>query len=523
MKTRQRLAGGVALLTIVLGYGLTGAGRVPAQGLPAPPDGDSQAAKKHYTNNSTFKLPVQIEPAERARLQEVRLYVKHGAAEWKLQDTAVPSQQFFYYKAPDEGEYAFSLVTVDRAGRANPPDVRREPPMLVVTVDRQPPAVEVEVTTRPLGDRLVHCTVTDANPDYKALQASYQRPDKSWQPLEALPGAPGDFRVPGGEPMTGALRITATDMAKNTTTRELNLADLQGKQTASAGPDLPAQRGGPPLPAEKNPVPALPPAPMAARAPGAPEPLPHAAAPAAVERAAFSAPPGAPAGAERMSFTGPANPTAASRSPSRQLLNTTRAALDYRLDQVGPSGVSKVEVYVTTDEGKTWQRLCEDPDRRSPAEMTLPGEGLFGVRLVVTNGNGFGGTPPARGDAPTCWIEVDQTPPHVQLREVDPVVKEGALEVRWTATDKNLGPEPVALYYAAKREGPWVPIVRGLRNDGLYRWSFPRDVGGQFFLRLEVVDQAGNIARSEPSNPVVLDMTEPHASVVAVTGVSARP
>ena len=56
--------------------------------------------------------------------------------------------------------------------------------------------------------------------------------------------------------------------------------------------------------------------------------------------------------------------------------------------------MGKVEVYLTGDGGLNWQRLQEDPDRRSPAEIDLPGEGLFGIRLVITNGNGFGGTPP---------------------------------------------------------------------------------------------------------------------------------
>src|SRR5262249_22782076 len=154
-------------------------------------------------------------------------------------------------------------------------------------------------------------------------------------------------------------------------------------------------------------------------------------------------------------------------------INTTRATIEYRLDQVGPSGVSKVEVWVTPDEGKTWQRLCEDPDRRSPADIDLPGEGLFGVRLVVTNGNGFGGTPPVPGDVPTCWVEVDQTAPHARLQEIDPVTRGGVLDIRWTATDKNLGPESVHLYYATRREGPWLPIARGLRNDGVYHWTFP--------------------------------------------------
>ncbi|HWY88894.1 MAG TPA: hypothetical protein VNX28_19430, partial [Gemmataceae bacterium] len=205
----------------------------------------------------------------------------------------------------------------------------------------------------------------------------------------------------------------------------------------------------------------------------------------------------------------------------RQILNTTHATIDYRIDQVGPSGVGRVEVYLTGDQGQNWQRLGEDPDRRSPAEIELPGEGLFGIRLVITNGNGFGGTPPARGDAPTCWIEVDTTVPFVQLRPIEPI-QNGCIEVRWTASDKNLPAEPITLLYRTRPDGPWQPIARNVKNDGLYRWNFPRDQGSQFFVRIEVADLAGNTAHAETPSAIVLDLTEPHASVVGVTGMSPR-
>ncbi len=55
---------------------------------------------------------------------------------------------------------------------------------------------------------------------------------------------------------------------------------------------------------------------------------------------------------------------------------------------------------MTPDQGQTWHRLGEDLDKRSPADINLPGDGVFGIRIVITNGNGFGGRPPVRGDAP---------------------------------------------------------------------------------------------------------------------------
>ena len=161
--------------------------------------------------------------------------------------------------------------------------------------------------------------------------------------------------------------------------------------------------------------------------------------------------------------------------------------------------------------------------RTSPAEINLPGEGVYGIRLIVTNGNGFGGTPPKKGDAPNSFIEVDTTPPFVQLKDIEPNSRDGCLEIRWKATDRNLGAEPVSLYYRIRHDAPWVPIVKHIRNEGVHMWSFPRDCGNRFFVKIEVSDQAGNIGHVECPNPVVLDMTEPRASVVAISGIMVRP
>jgi hypothetical protein len=94
------------------------------------------------------------------------------------------------------------------------------------------------------------------------------------------------------------------------------------------------------------------------------------------------------------------------------------------------------------------------------------------------------------------------------------------LDINWTASDKNLGADSVHLYYAVQRNGPWLPIAKGLKNAGQFSWNFPRDAGSQFYIRLEVVDEAGNMTRSDLTSPVQLDLFEPQAQVV---GVSAAP
>jgi hypothetical protein len=275
--------------------------------------------------------------------------------------------------------------------------------------------------------------------------------------------------------------------------------------------------------AELPPPPGLPSLPLPS------SPLPSSPLPSFPESSPMSLPPPPLSVANQNIIPAASNvrpqPEATPRSPgalSKQIINTARAVLDYRIDQVGPSGVGKVEVYLTSDQGETWKKIGEDADRRSPVEFDLSGEGLFGIRLAVTNGNGFGGTPPQRGEVATCLIDVDTSAPSVQLRPIEPVVANGMLDIRWQATDKNLGAEPVNLYYRARADGAWQPIARGLKNDGVYRWAFPRDAAAHFLVKLEVTDLAGNTARVETPNPVVLDTSEPRATVVGVTGRSLR-
>src|SRR5262249_21735089 len=125
----------------------------------------------------------------------------------------------------------------------------------------------------------------------------------------------------------------------------------------------------------------------------------------------------------------------------------------------------------------------------------------------VSNGRGFGATLPARGDAPDHWIEVDATPPLAQLRTVRPgtAAEAGGLYIQWSVTDKNLGPEPIDLYYANHREGPWLSVARNLKNDGTYRWAVPGEAGPQVYIRLVVSDLAGNTTRCESADAVPLD------------------
>src|SRR5262249_32286638 len=194
--------------------------RAQAQATGMPAD---SLPKKSYTNKTTFRLPVSIDEATRASLQEVRLYVKKAPGEWMCATAAPASQRYFEYQVSQDGEYWVSVATVSRAGQISPPDVSREPPSLIVVVDTQLPEVEVRPLPVASGEVFLQCEIRDANPDPVACRLEYRAADQTWRPLEQYPDTPGVFRVPDADVLTGRVRATACDLAKNTAMKEINL------------------------------------------------------------------------------------------------------------------------------------------------------------------------------------------------------------------------------------------------------------------------------------------------------------
>ena len=544
----------------VLGAALLGSLHAASAQPTAPPASASNATGKHYSKSLTFKLPVRIDdPSFRASLSEVRLFIKAPGAQWRMQENGSSQTEEFHCRVPQDGEYWYTLVTVDRAGRPSIPDVNLEPPSMRIVVDTAAPQIEIQAANTLDGELCLRCAVNDAHPDLSTLRAIC-RTEFGDTPLEQIPGQPGSFRVKGPEMLRYPVVVSVMDMARNLGSKEISLREMLGSTltpapapTPGAAPTPPVDialmgirpdwKGpGPQLGGESNvqkteaSIPAkndgpgsdgshrveLPPRPIAPPAPPASNPK----NPPAITQPAPSVP-NPPIAMPPMGLDLATKPSATPPEPAQrsgvphQLINTTHATIEYRIDQVGASGIGKVEVYMTPDNGQSWHRLGEDTDKTSPANMNLPGDGVYGIRIVVSNGNGFGGKAPVRGDAPHCTVEVDTTTPFVQLRTAEVVASSGHVELRWNATDKNLGSESVSLSYRTSPTGPWQAIAKNVKNDGLYRWNFPRDAGGQFFFKIEVADQAGNVAQDVSRQPVVIDVTEPRATVVGVSGSGA--
>lgn len=421
-------------------------------------------AGKYQVKSLVFKLPFKLDQRTLASMQEMQLWSCDDKGVWMIMDRVSPAAGYFTCRVAQNGEYGFSIVSVDAVGKVTPADVTRRPPELQVVVHSgsQAPALPLS----PL--------VVDANP-VSAPLVSPEAPPIPLSPLPASAKKPAVSTKTENQPDTGPTQAIATQPMATETTEIISETPLTMSEIERlAGPEVPAS-----------------PAPEAGAQPE------HASQPEA------------PALTETLSGPAPVS------TSTTILINNTQVSVDYNINRKGPSGVSKVEIYGTTDHGCTWKRFGEDADRISPADVTLPGEGTFGLRLVGINGNGFG-KPPAAGVQPTTNIEVDSTRPKIQSWKVTPI-KNGKLDIQWLVLDKNLGNAPVNLYYAHDRNGPWKPLCRKLKGEANFHGPVPSDAGDQITIRVEAIDLAGNVSTCESQEPLIVDRMEPEINVVGIT------
>lgn len=421
----------------------------------------AQAGDIIWCKQPVFRIPFQIEASEQGRLKEVQLYLQEGNVRtWKLVKTVGPTERHFPFRAEHDGLFLFMVRTVDNEGRAYPAKVEEATAGLRVLVDTVLPVA----TLRPLsprGDQLgVEWEVRDENLDTQSLQIEYRSQGAGeWQPLmiDSL-GQGQKFFVPATR---GALevRLRVKDKAENQGTAYLVL------QGGGGGFDNTPRR-------------------------------------------------------EPDNFASRANQVPASQiQRDIKVVNTTEMNLNYSLEEVGPSGVSVVELWFTRD-GRTWQRQGEDPDKTSPFQVKFNSEGIYGLSLVVKSGVGLGDRPPQTGDAPQMWVEVDLTKPVVEVRSVEAGrgADAGNLTITWRAEDKNLAAAPISLSYAENPEGPWTAMVGGLENTGRHVWHIPSNTPYRFHVRVEAIDKGGNVGRADTAKPVIVDLALPKGRLTGVDG-----
>jgi len=503
------------------------------------------------TRQTLFAIPFIIEPAADASRDpvEVQLWVSSNrGASWEIYSKVRPAQRHFVYQAPGDGEYWFSVHTLDRSGGMRPRPSAE--PELRVIVDTVLPKLQLEAQRGQGGQITARWRIEDENLKPEALTIQYRTSlDGPWQAVAIdrqkvqTSGAIQTGEVPwwtrdgGGDVQ---IRVEIADAAGNLAVSHaqvgpsLNVPSMPGLAGGSGtspwrpGASQPESPGGWPTDHTD--------ATFGRTTQSFPEAGSYQPPPNPVTNPPFSgqsddrtfSPTGSITSRTNPAFRDQFEPPDEQRGgfPDRavpeglrpKMVNSRLFELDYELGQVGSSGVARVELWGTRDGGQTWKSYSLDRDNRSPILVSVDEEGIYGFCVVVTSGAGLGGMPPRRGDPPQVVIGVDQTKPTARIisTEQGTGLESNSLVISWQAADTMLADRPISLFFSENLAGPWTAIATNLPNSGHYAWPVEMLRAQAIYLRLDVRDAAGNLGTSEATQSIVLDRVRPSIQIHGV-------
>jgi len=168
---------------------------------PASPPVTAAGPAPVYTRQALFAIPFHVDRPDRITNEpvEVQLYVSGDrGGHWDLYRKATPARGHFLFRAGMDGEYRFSVRTLDRSGKLHPEG--SHVPGLKVIVDTRPIASRSEMPASPGGG--TPFPPADRNPMRPAEQPVAVRE------AAAFPGPPPPPRPDDARPSG---RITACE------------------------------------------------------------------------------------------------------------------------------------------------------------------------------------------------------------------------------------------------------------------------------------------------------------------------
>lgn len=478
-----------------------------------------------HTNRNRFRIPYRYDAVEMARLRakEIRLYTSiDEGRRWQLTHTVAPDARKFEFEAPRDGSYWFSVRTVDGNNQLHPGgDIIQ--PGLIVVVDTVKPILKLDVRQAEPGKVELSWSAIDANLNVDSLRLEYVAPGgREWERVRIVPKAIGStsWSVPSSGIV--AVRGSVKDYAGNEATAQMQLSvdPTNAGVPRPVQPDFHKPIADVPMLDEKSFADTFP-----GRTPSAADAWQNRPAKDAASSDLPPLPEERPI-ADRVGDRPEAlKGRYAALSPKRlkpsgtvRMVRSTSFTLGYQLEDVGPSGIAKVELFITQDDGAHWWQYGDDEDRKSPVEVEVPAEGVYGFALRVHSGAGLSLDPPQNGEKPEVSVIVDETPPETKLLGVRADSGEDGTRiiVRWSISEEYPNGAPVAVSYSVNSDGPWTPITGWQPDAGQFAWKVTPQTPAHVFIRVDARDAAGNLSSAVSEKAIAIDLSRPSARIVDV-------
>ena len=457
------------------------------------------------TNVGRFEIPFEIEtePGQRPEGFAVLFGSQDGGRNWEKLNTVPAASGSFTFSAPRDGRYSFAIRTTDAQGNLQQA-IQGSAPELDVVVDTAEPEIQLDLLDAGNGQVLINWIAKDAAIVPQSLMIEFaDGADGRWRPVPLTAAISGQAMVQAPAGSVISVRSAVQDAAGNQGETSAQLVLRAAGPTANKVPENPS--------------------PQTAAAPLGPSPFPgHTSNGSALPQPVFTISPTPSSGFP----TSIPMKEVSYHSGGAQLVKHHIFNLEYQVDDVGPSGVSAIELFVTEDGGQHWFTYGSDDDERSPVLIDTRGEGTFGFAVRVRNGLGFADDAPQPGQAPEMSVTVDESLPVIEL--VQPKMRTdgfGTIQLSWQVREQNPAGTPVRLEYAATPNGPWALVFDWQSDQSGYQWEMRPGTPAQLYFRLLARDAAGNVATAQTMEPVVIDLHRPvgrllRAQTVSQPGIS---
>ena len=439
-----------------------------------------------FVNKRTLTIPMSMPPARAKELKEVSLFLSRDKGDtYEFHQAIKPTDSNFTLTAKEDGLYWVQVQENFLTGTNVPKNPRELPPAEKLVIDTIKPVVKITVAEIVEGEVRIEWKIEDKHPSDATTKIFYMpsgadsKEAKAWRevPASSINKRTARFKPDFAGPVM--VQVATADLAMNIGAENREVGGKTAITTTTAmkpvttDAALPLPKETPGITANALLEPGFAPTP-----PAGPIQL---TAPALISSSTAPAPSASltPTVANKPIATGsgssapvmPIQPAAAAAVANdnaapvnSQMSKSPRFELNYTLD-VGPSGVARVDLYVTRDDGRSWIKWSTHDGRENPLKVVLDTrfnkevEGDYGLALVPTSGAGLSEAAPAAGTNPELRVRVDMTAPVIKVYQptADPNNKH-ALLLNWEATDTNFGKEPIAIEYAEDPRGPWKSV-----------------------------------------------------------------
>ncbi|GEM_PF-2791917 len=420
---------------------------------------NSLFAAPFYSN--VKKFPIGYQANNNNHLNDVELWYRSpDKKNWTPYGKFNKGENSIIFKANLDGEYQFYTVASDKSGLRETRPGHESKAQQTVIVDSQPPNLKL---LEPLGGYIepgkfveIKWQVTDDNIEEDGITIELSTADGGWEPLIANTSSLRQtyrWNIAGSlKGQKKFLRISALDKAGNLTSVE----------TA--------------------------------------EPIYFTKQPPKIVKVTKDKP-------KESNVAGP------------ELSNRRIFDINYHIGKTGPSGLGKIGLWYTTNNGQVWNFYAYDTDLKSPIQFSAPEEGIYGFAIELTNRAGISSGQPKNGQKPILSTSVDYTPPSILL--INPsagnfIKGNQEIPITWQAHDRYLNKKPISIYLSVDGGDSWKTLVKNLKNTGTWIWKTPKANSDKFRIKIEAIDNAGNIGSASTTGNFVIDSTTPQGDICKI-------